>query len=79
MFDVGDVVKLVGPKPHLRSSLMWLSGMKKYLGKSGKIIYADDYDVKIDGFGDLYFSKVWLEQVYDEDNFESEDLQALFE
>lgn len=79
MFDVGDIVKLVGPNPHVRANLTWLGHMEEYIGKSGIIIYADEDDVKIKGFGDLYFSKVWLEPVYAEDNFESEDLQALFE
>lgn len=77
MFDIGDTVKLVGPNPHVRSRLLWLDCMEHYRGKTGIIIYADEEDVKIDGFGDFYFSKVWLEQAA-EDNFESEDLQALF-
>ena len=78
MFDVGDVVKLVGPNTYVRANLTWLSGMEEYLGKVGIITYADEEDVKIDGFGDYYLSKVWLEPAA-EDNFESEDLQSLFE
>lgn len=79
MFDVGDIVKLVGPKPCVRSNLSWLDGMERYLNRNGIIIYADEDAVKIDGFGDYFLSKVWLEPVYTEENFESEDLRALFE
>lgn len=78
MFDVGDVAKLVGPKPHVRSLLSWLDGMEQYRGKTGIITYADEEDVKIDGFGDYYFCKTWLEPAA-EDNFEIEDLQTIFE
>ena len=78
MFNVGDIVKLLGPNPHKRSLLSWLDGMEQYRGKIGIITYADEEDVKIDGFGDYYFSKVWLEQAA-EDNFEIEDLQTIFE
>lgn len=78
MFRIGDIVKLVGPKPGVRYNLSWLDGMEQYLCKDGIIIYSDDEDVKIDGFGDYYFCKTWLEPAA-EDNFESEDLQALFE
>lgn len=78
MFDVGDIVKLVGPKPHVRSLLSWLYGMEQYRDKIGIITYADEEDVKIDGFGDYYFCKTWLEPAA-EDNFEIEDLQTIFE
>ncbi len=78
MFDVGDVAKLVGPKLHVRSLLSWLDGMEQYRDKIGIITYADEEDVKIDGFGDYYFCKTWLEPAA-EDNFEIEDLQTIFE
>lgn len=76
--NVGDVAKLVGPNPHVGSTLSWLDGMEQYRGKIGIITYADEYDVKIDGFGDYYFCKTWLEPAA-EDNFEIEDLQTIFE